>query len=93
MKNVFSIIALITFMSSNTFAQYTELRQAAIKQYNTYQFEQAKKTFHDADSAADAPTQNDIQNLRSVGFSDRDILHIVEVTAYYAYVNRIAGRA
>lgn len=32
----------------------------------------------------------DVQALRSVGFSDRDILDIVEVTAYYAYVNRIA---
>ena len=34
--------------------------------------------------------QADVQSLRDVGFSDSDILHIVEVTAYYAYVNRIA---
>jgi len=32
----------------------------------------------------------DVAALRSEGFSDRDILDIVEVTAYYAYVNRIA---
>ena len=32
----------------------------------------------------------DINKLREVGFSDRDILDIVEVTAYYAYVNRLA---
>jgi len=32
----------------------------------------------------------DIKKLRKVGFSDRDILDIVEVTAYYAYVNRLA---
>lgn len=32
----------------------------------------------------------DIDGLRAVGFSDRDVLDIVEVTAYYAYVNRIA---
>ena len=32
----------------------------------------------------------DIDRLRAVGFSDRDILDIVEVTAYFAYVNRIA---
>lgn len=32
----------------------------------------------------------DVEVLRSVGFSDRDILDIVEVTSYYAYVNRIA---
>ena len=32
----------------------------------------------------------DINQLREVDFSDRDILDIVEVTAYYAYANRIA---
>ncbi len=34
--------------------------------------------------------QQDIHSLRDAGFSDTDILHIAEVTAYYAYVNRIA---
>ena len=32
----------------------------------------------------------DVDALRSAGFSDRDILDIVEVVAYYAYANRIA---
>ncbi len=32
----------------------------------------------------------DYQTLRGVGFSERDVLGICEVTAYYAYVNRIA---
>jgi uncharacterized protein YciW len=32
----------------------------------------------------------DIESLRAVGFADEDILAIVEVTSYYAYVNRIA---
>ena len=32
----------------------------------------------------------DVASLRAAGFSDRDILDIAEVTAYYAYVNRIA---
>ena len=32
----------------------------------------------------------DTDALRSAGFSDRDILDIVEVVAYYAYANRIA---
>ncbi|MGH3442700.1 MAG: carboxymuconolactone decarboxylase family protein [Nitriliruptorales bacterium] len=32
----------------------------------------------------------DVDRLREVGFDDRDILHIVEVVAYYAYANRIA---
>jgi uncharacterized protein YciW len=34
--------------------------------------------------------QEDLEPLREGGFSDADILHIAEVTAYYAYVNRIA---
>ncbi|MDP6492024.1 MAG: peroxidase-related enzyme [Acidimicrobiales bacterium] len=34
--------------------------------------------------------ESDIDALRTVGFSDRDILDIAEVTAYYAYANRIA---
>lgn len=32
----------------------------------------------------------DVAALRDVGFTDRDILDITEVIAYYAYVNRIA---
>ena len=34
--------------------------------------------------------RHDTDRLRAHGFSDRDILDIVEVTAYYAYANRIA---
>jgi len=32
----------------------------------------------------------DVLELRHHGFSDLDVLHIAEVTAYYAYANRIA---
>lgn len=32
----------------------------------------------------------DVEALRAAGFSDRDVLHIAEAVAYYAYVNRIA---
>ena len=32
----------------------------------------------------------DVESLRAAGFGDRDILDIAEVTAYYAYANRIA---
>lgn len=32
----------------------------------------------------------DVAALREIGFTDRDILDITEVIAYYAYVNRIA---
>lgn len=35
-------------------------------------------------------TQDDVRLLADAGFSDTDILHIAEVTAYYAYANRIA---
>lgn len=35
-------------------------------------------------------TPADIEALRIAGFSDRDILDIAQVVAYYAYVNRIA---
>jgi uncharacterized peroxidase-related enzyme len=37
-----------------------------------------------------ATVEADVERLRSAGFSDRDILDICEVVAYYAYVNRIA---
>ena len=32
----------------------------------------------------------DVDELRAVGYSDRDILDIAEVVGYYAYANRIA---
>ncbi len=34
--------------------------------------------------------ENDVEALRAAGFDDRAILDIAQVTAYYAYVNRIA---
>ena len=34
--------------------------------------------------------RSDVEDLRAAGFNDRDILDIATVTAYYAYVNRIA---
>ena len=35
-------------------------------------------------------TSWDVDQLRAVEFTDRDVLDIAEVTAYYAYANRIA---
>ena len=35
-------------------------------------------------------TQADVDGLRAVRFTDRDVLDIVEVVSYYAYANRIA---
>ncbi|MXY76446.1 MAG: peroxidase-related enzyme [Acidimicrobiia bacterium] len=37
-----------------------------------------------------AMDEADVEDLRSAGFSDRDILDIVEVVGYYAYANRVA---
>jgi uncharacterized peroxidase-related enzyme len=34
--------------------------------------------------------ESDVEKMRQVGFNDTDILHIAEVTGYYAYANRIA---
>ena len=33
----------------------------------------------------------DVDSLGTAGFSDRDILDIVEVVSYYAYANRITN--
>ena len=35
-------------------------------------------------------TEDDVRKLTEAGFSDIDILHIVEVVGYYAYANRLA---
>ena len=43
-----------------------------------------KLTAHPGDVVA-----ADVDALRAVGFSDRDVLDICEVVAYYAYANRI----
>lgn len=37
-----------------------------------------------------AIVREDVEALRAAGFDEASILHIAEVTAYYAYVNRIA---
>ncbi len=37
-----------------------------------------------------AMVPDDVERLRGAGFEDADILAICEVTAYYAYANRIA---
>ncbi len=37
-----------------------------------------------------AMVKEDVDALRTVGFSDADILDINQVTGYYAYVNRLA---
>lgn len=34
-------------------------------------------------------TRGDVESLHRVGFSDRGVLEAVEVTAYFAFVNRL----
>ena len=41
-------------------------------------------------SAPEAMTESDLGELRAVGLSDKDILDLVLVTAYFNFVNRIA---
>jgi len=36
-------------------------------------------------------SESDFIGLRTAGFGDRDIHDLVEVVAYYAYVNRVAA--
>lgn len=38
-----------------------------------------------------AITPEEIETLRAAGFSDRAILDIVQITAYFAFVNRLAS--
>lgn len=35
-------------------------------------------------------TKEDIEDLKLVGFSERDILDINQIVCYFAYVNRLA---
>ncbi len=37
-----------------------------------------------------AMVEQDVERLRSVGFTDADILDIAQIVAYFAYANRIA---
>jgi len=37
-----------------------------------------------------AMKREDVEALREAGLADEDVLAVVEVVAYYAYVNRIA---
>jgi len=36
-------------------------------------------------------TAGDVDRLREAGFDDADVLAIVEVAGYYAYVNRVVA--
>ena len=56
-----------------------DVRRTAMLEYAT------KLTLYPA-----AVERSDVADLRKAGLSDRDILDLCEVVAYYAYVNRIA---
>ena len=61
-------------------------RTAPIGPKRTAMLEYAVKLTHTPGAMVEA----DVDALRAVGFSDRDVHDICEATAYYAYVNRIA---
>ncbi len=64
----------------------TDWREALLSQSRTAMLEYAVKLTRSPAKISRA----DVQALRRAGFTDRDILDIAEVTAYYAYANRIA---
>lgn len=64
----------------------TGWRRAALSEKRRAMLEFSVKLTLRPAAASDA----DVAALRQVGFSDRDVLDIVEVVAYYAYANRIA---
>lgn len=64
----------------------TDWREALLSQSRTAMLEYAVKLTRSPAKISRA----DVQALRGAGFTDRDILDIAEVTAYYAYANRIA---
>lgn len=67
-------------------ALQSDYRQAHLSPANRVMLDYAHKLTLTPWEMAEA----DVQNLRTHGFSDRAILDINQVTAYYAYVNRIA---
>jgi len=67
-------------------ALQTDYRQAKLSPANRAMLDYAYKLTLTPWKMVEA----DVQTLREHGFSDRAILDINQITAYYAYVNRIA---
>jgi uncharacterized peroxidase-related enzyme len=71
-----------------------KLVRALSKDYKTADLSSADRSM--LDYAAKLTTEpwgmveSDVRTLRDQGFSDTAILDICQITAYYAYVNRIA---
>ncbi|MCL1601000.1 MAG: peroxidase [Actinomycetia bacterium] len=64
----------------------TEWRSAGLSEQRTAMLTYVEKlTLAPGDMS-----EGDVAALRNAGFTDRDVLDICTVTAYYAYVNRIA---
>ena len=70
------------------------LEQQLIEDYRAARLSQADRAMLDyAAKLTREPwgvCEGDVQGLRDAGFSDSDILDIAQVTAYFAYSNRIA---
>ncbi len=69
----------MAFLEANLFSPEIGAKRAAMVEYaRKLTVEPAKMT------------KVDVDRLREVGFSDRDILEIAEVASYFAFVNRLA---
>jgi uncharacterized peroxidase-related enzyme len=64
----------------------TDYRQAEISKADRAMLDYAVKLTREPAAIAQA----DVEALRRAGFSDAAILDICQVTAYYAFVNRLA---
>ena len=64
----------------------TDYRSAGLDERRRAMLEYAEKLTRVPASIVRA----DVETLRAAGFADADVLAIVEVASYYAYVNRIA---
>ncbi len=63
-----------------------DYRTAALSAADRAMLDYAIKLTHEPWSMEEA----DVERLREAGFNDTAILDIAQITAYYAYVNRLA---
>ena len=63
-----------------------DYRQAALSPADRAMLDYAAKLT----LAPETMTRDDVQSLRDAGFEDQAILDIVQITSYFAFVNRLA---
>ena len=82
-QQVASVVA--TYLSENVGWTATNGLRADLGEHCIY----LDMSFHNARTPGEMNAA-DVSSLRSVGFSDADVLHIAEIVGYYAYANRVA---